>query len=112
MSTGAGSRVSLVPNFLVDDPAWKRSMASWALEVNQGHIQNTGNVTLASGTVNTVVTDYRAGANSFIGFMPTTSAAAATMGSMYVSARGKQTFTVTHANNGSADRVFVYCILG
>ena len=33
-------------------------------------------------------------------------------GGCYVSAVGKQTFTVTHANNAQADRTFFYLAIG
>lgn len=114
MTTGAGSRISLTPGFLSDDPQWKRNMADWAKEANQGHLANTGTVSLLSGTVSTVVSDARIGANSFIGFMPTTANAAAELGNgtLYVAVQGKQTFTITHANGVSGDRTFRYAILG
>jgi hypothetical protein len=114
MSTSAGTRVSIPPNFLTDDPQWKRQTANWILEANQGHINNVGNVTLLSGTVSTVVSDARAGAFSFIGFMPKTANAAAELGNgtLYVAVQGKQTFTITHANGASGDRTFRYAILG
>lgn len=114
MTTGAGSRISLNPGFLSDDPQWKRQTAAWIAEANQGHIANTGTVSLLSGTVSTVISDKRVGANSFIGFMPTTANAAAELGAgtLFVATRGKQTFTITHANGATGDRTFVYAILG
>jgi hypothetical protein len=114
MATSAGSRISLPVGYLTDDPQWKRSIASWVLEANQGHIQNTGSVTLTDNVASTTVSDARAGANSFIGFMPTTANAAAELGggTLYVATQGKQTFTITHANNAQTDRTFRYCILG
>ncbi len=114
MSTSAGTRVALTPGFLSDDSQWKRQVASWMLEANQGHLANTGLVTLISGTAATVVNDARAGAFSFIGFMPTTANAAMELGNgtLYVAMQGKQTFTITHANGASGDRTFRYCILG
>lgn len=114
MATSAGSRVSLVPGFLTDDPQWKRGVAAWMLEVNQGHLQNIGRVTLNANATDTTVTDARAGANSFIGFMPTTAAAAAELGggTLYVATQGKQSFVVTHSNISATDRTYTYCILG
>jgi hypothetical protein len=45
-------------------------------------------------------------------FMPTTANAAAELATMFVSSRGKQTFTITHANNGQTDRTFKYVVIG
>jgi hypothetical protein len=44
--------------------------------------------------------------------MPTTANAAAEMDGMFVSSRGKQTFTITHANNSQSDRTFKYVVIG
>ena len=114
MAGGANTKVSLAPGILADDAQWKRTIQQWQQEVNQGHIQNVSSVTLVAGGTTTVVTDFRVGIASFIGFMPTTANAAAEIGAggMYVSSRGKQTFTITHANNAQTDRTFTYCVLG
>jgi hypothetical protein len=114
MATSAGTRISLPPPFLTDDAEWKRAIGRWALEANQGHLANTGSVTLTANVASMSVTDARAGINSFIGFMPTTANAASEMaaGTLYVKARGKQVFTLKVANNATADRTFTYCILG
>lgn len=78
----------------------------------KGHA--AGEVTLTASTASTVVTDLRAGVDSVITFMPKTANAAAEVGNgtMYVSSRGKQTFTITHANNAQTDRDFEYSISG
>ena len=112
MATSAGTRVSLPPPYLTDDAEWKRAIGRWALEINQGHLANTGTVTLLSGTVSTVVVDARMGNNSFVNFMPTTANAAGELPTLYVATRGKQTFTITHSNAATGDRTFVYAILG
>lgn len=119
MGTSAGTRVSIPPSFLSDDPEWKRAVGRWMLEANQGHLANTGNVTLTANVASTSVVDARAGANSFIGFTPTTLNAATEAtgttlgaGTMWIKARGKQVFTIKHTNNAQTDRTFVYCILG
>lgn len=119
MSISAGIRGSIPTPFLSDDAEWKRTVGKWALEVNQGHLANTGNVTLTANVASTSVSDARAGANSFIGFTPLTLNAATEAtgtalggGTMWVKARGKQVFTIKHTNNAQTDRTFVYCILG
>jgi hypothetical protein len=114
MATNPRSKQSIVPQFLADDTEWKRKVGAWILEANQGNLNNTAVVTLTANAGSTTVTERRAGEFSFIGFMPTTANAAAELGNgtLYVSAQGKQTFTITHANNAQADRTFTYCILG
>lgn len=88
-----------------------------ALVVNNildGKLNSTGSVTLTASAASTAVTDERAGYDSVILFMPTTANAASEQaaGGMYVSSRGKQTFTITHANNAQSDRTFAYIIIG
>jgi hypothetical protein len=98
--------------YLANDPQWKRLAAAWILEANQGHLQNTGFVTLTANATSTTVVDARAGVNSFIGFMPRTANAASAGPTLYVATQGKQTFTITHANSASVDKTFTYTILG
>ena len=88
-----------------------------ALVVNSildGKINATGSVTLTASAASTAVTEDRAGDDSVILFMPTTANAASEQaaGGMYVSSRGKQTFTITHANNSQSDRTFEYVVIG
>lgn len=111
MATSAGSR--LAPStFLTDSQQHRRLIALWMREAHQGHLGNTGDVTLATSAVSTVVTDFRVGPNSCIGFMPQTANAAAEIATLYVSSRSAEAFTITHANNGNADRTFTYSVLG
>ncbi len=79
-----------------------------------GKINAAGEVTLSASTTTTTVTDYRVGSESVIAFTPTTANAAAEQGggTMYLSARSKQSFTITHANNAQTDRTFIYIVIG
>ena len=79
-----------------------------------GKFNSTGTVTLTASAASTAVTDYRAGPDSVIVFTPTTANAAAEQGggTMYLSARAKQGFTLTHANNPQTDRTFLYIVIG
>ena len=79
-----------------------------------GRANNTGTVTLTANQATTSVTDYRAGPQSVILLTPLTSNAAAEVGAggMYISARTKQSFTLTHANNAQTDRDFAYIVVG
>ena len=94
---GDGRDVSLVVNNILD-----------------GKINATGTVTLTASAATTVVTDERAGFDSVILLMPTTSNASLEQGNgtIFVSSRGKQTFTITHANNSQADRTYRYIVIG
>lgn len=111
MSISAGIRTALPPNYIVNDPEWKRKASLWMLEANQGRINNCGTCTLLSGTVTTVVSDLRCGLNSFVGLMPTTLNAAGAVATTYITTT-KSSFTITHANAATGDRTFRYCLLG
>lgn len=72
----------------------------------------TFTVTLATGTISTVVSNQLVGINSFVGFMPQSSAAAATLTTMSVTTRGDSTFTIEHETASGADKVFTYFVYG
>lgn len=89
-------------------------IASALNELDDGKSSNYGSLTLTANQASTAFSDYRAGINSVILYSPTTANAAAEIGNgtMYVSSKGKQTFTITHANNAQTDRTFDYIIVG
>lgn len=78
-----------------------------------GKMNATGTVTLTNSATTTSVTDYRVSGDSVILFMPITSDGASELaaGTMYVSARTKQAFTITHAN-ATTTRSFAYVVVG
>jgi len=76
-----------------------------------GKLNATGTFTVTNSATSTVVADYRAGKESVILLMPTTSYAAAEIATTYVSTRAKNSFTVTHASN-TTSRIFDYVIIG
>jgi hypothetical protein len=82
--------------------------------IMQGKQNNTGTVTLTTSASSTTVDDSRVGADTVILFMPTTANAAAEIGNgtLYVSSRDKQQFTITHASNTQSDRTFGYVVQG
>lgn len=111
MPVSAGSR--LAPSaFVPDQIAHRRSIAAYLREAHQGHLGNVGVVTLSTSVAATTVIDFRVGPSSFIGLMPTTLNAAGALASTYVSSRSAEGFTISHANTTTADRAFVYCVLG
>jgi hypothetical protein len=111
MSQSAGSG-QLVPYFRADEQHHRRVIATWATEVNKGHIQNTGTVTLGTSTAQTVVVDSRASPFSFIAFMPLTAKALSAGPTVRVSSQTNGTFTITHGNSVSNVKTFRYCLLG
>jgi len=94
--------------------ATPRQVAEVVNRALDGGINATGSVTLTASAASTAVTDKRLSATSYFGLMPTTANASAEVGNgtIYVSAQGKQTLTLTHANNSQSDRTYRYVILG
>lgn len=74
----------------------------------KGRANNSGTFTLTAGATTTVVTDTAFESSMVVTWMPTTVNAAGAMTNLYVSARDKGTFTLTHANTATTDRAFAY----
>ena len=94
--------------------ASNRDISEVVNNILDGNTNNKGSVTLTASATSTAVTDLRAGPESVVVLMPTTANASAEVGAgtIYVSARAKQTFTLTHAYNGQTDRTYKYAIIG
>ncbi len=103
-----------VPPFLGDVQGHLRIIAERLNAALGGKLDNTGTVTLTHDAGSTAVSDPRVGGDTKITFTPTSAHAATEIGNgtMYVSSVGKQTFTITHANNAQTDRTFDYVIHG
>lgn len=101
-----------VPTFQQDEQRHRQAISRWSLEINQGHIQCVGNVTLAVAAASTVVIDQRVGINSYIGLMPMTANALSAAPTCFVSTIGDGTFTITHGSSAAADKQFRYAVLG
>jgi hypothetical protein len=78
----------------------------------EGRLDATYYITLTANSATTVVVDTRFESSMVPVFTPTTANGAAAMGGMYVSSRGKGTFTLTHANNAQTDKSFIYVRIG
>lgn len=74
----------------------------------KGRANNAGTFTLAAGVTTTVVEDNAFESSMVPVWSPTTANAAAAMTNVYVSARDKGSFTLTHANTATTDRTFIY----
>lgn len=85
-----------------------RAVAEVVNGLMQGKSNNTGSVTLTTGT-STTLDDSRIGATSILVFMPITSDAAGT--TVWVSARNQGQATLAHAS-GTADRTYDYAVIG
>lgn len=79
-----------------------------------GRSNAAGKATLAAGAASTVISAPNCAAQCSVFLFPATAHAAAELaaGGCYVSAVGKQQFTITHANNSQADRTFFYVCVG
>ena len=80
--------------------------------VMRGKFNAVTTLTLAAGVTTTVFIDERIGGESFIGLTPLSANAAAALPTTWVSARGKGTATLTHANTATTDRAYSVLIIG
>jgi hypothetical protein len=83
-------------------------------ELAQGRSNATGTVTLAPNAGSTTVTAVTCATGATVMLTPTTADAAAEIknGTLWISAVGNQSFTITHANNAQADRTFLWAAYG
>lgn len=77
-----------------------------------GRSNAVGSVTLTANATSTVVEDNLFQSEMIPVLSPMTANAAAAIGTTYVSARTKGSFTLTHANNAQVDRSFGYVRFG
>lgn len=100
-----------VPSLYEKDP-FRLSQA--INELYQGRSNAIGTVTLTASAATTVVAAENCGDESVVFLSPTTANAAAEIGNgtIYVSAVGNGTFTLTHASNAQTDRTFGYVAIG
>ncbi len=91
-----------------------REHAEVTNRIMHGKVNATFEVTLATSAASTVVSHPLIGDKSAMFPMPLTANAVAELysGTMWVSSQGKETATITHANNTLADRTFRYVVFG
>lgn len=113
MSSKVNARAPL-PRYHGNDAEWKRAFQNWLREANQGHLANSGTLTLTANSFFTTLVDDRISVQSFVEFMPTTPNAGEerAAGTMYVSGMTNGSLTLTHASAASTDRTFLYTIWG
>lgn len=95
----------------------EKDLSKYALALQQlagGRSNAAGSVTLAAGAASTVVTADNCAPQSAVFLFPKTANAGAALaaGTTFISAVGKQSFTISHANNAQTDRAFFYVCLG
>jgi hypothetical protein len=95
-----------------DQEKHRRKIADVIFQLLNGKTNNHGTITLTASAGSTAVTFDKAGVNSVVSLSPTTANAAAAVGTTYISAKGKKTFTLSHANNGQTDRIFDFVVTG
>lgn len=75
-----------------------------------GKHNGIGSFTCAASATTTTVEDLRVGPESIVLLSPTSANSASE--NIYVSAKNKQNFVVSHSNAASTDRTFDYIIIG
>jgi hypothetical protein len=95
--------------------AAEKDLSKYALSLQQlaaGRSNATGSVTLAAGVTSTTVTPPNCGPQSAVFLFPKTANGAAALATTFINSVGKQSFTISHANNAQTDRSFFYVCLG
>lgn len=93
----------------------EKDLTRYALVLQQlaaGRSNATGTVTLAPNAATTTVNAPNCAPGSVVLLSPATANAAAALATTFPSAGGKQSFTLTHANNAQTDRTFFYVCIG
>ena len=93
----------------------EKDPAKFAIAIQQlyaGRSNATGSVTLAAGAASTVVSPPNCAPQSAVFLFPKTANGAAALATTFISSVGKQSFTISHANNAQTDRSFFYVCLG
>lgn len=100
-----------VPEKVSAEPTFLRLLMKAANRALAGKLNCTGQQTLTASVTSTPVADTRCLANSVVLLQPTTSNAAAALGTTYIVA-ADGSFIIHHASNSQTDRTFNYAILG
>lgn len=93
----------------------EKDLAKFALAIQaalNGRSNAAGAVTLTAGATVTIVKAETCAAQSAVLLTPRTANAAAALSTTFISAVGKQSFTIAHANNAQTDRTYFYVCLG
>jgi hypothetical protein len=89
----------------------QRAVAEVVRNIMDGKTNNTGLITLTQSQTTTTLTDRRIGPTTVILFSPLNDKGAAELGTLYVSARGQGTATLTHGSH-NFDMKYAYALIG
>jgi len=89
-----------------------RRIASVVNLAMQGKLNATALVTLTPAAASTVLSDRRIGPDSFLGLMPLSASAAASLATTFVASRAAGSATLAHASDAATDRHFGILIIG
>jgi hypothetical protein len=112
MASSATAANTYLPHAKMPDHLWRRTASNWIRQAAQGHLNNTGTVTLGTNTFSTSVTDTRVSIHCVIDFMPQTANAAAERKYMRVTTQTDGRFVVTHRSSAMTDKTFTFVVLG
>lgn len=101
-------------NFIASGERDLTRIVSAIRDLFMGRSNAMGEFTLTAGATSTVVTATNCGEQSVINITPRTANAAGALATTFITAANTKpgTFTVTHANTGTTDRIFAYSING
>lgn len=112
MTRSAHAVNTQLPSMQMQDNQWRRVASNWIKQAQQGHLKNTGTVTLDTNTFSTSVADARVSVTCVIDFMPQTANAAQERKYMRVSTQTDGRFVITHRSSAITDKTFTFVILG
>lgn len=83
-------------------------------ELASGRSNATGRVTLKASATTTIVADQNCALGTVPLLVPTTADAAAELknGTLFITVVANGSFTITHANSPSTNRIFLYAFIG
>ena len=93
----------------------EKDPSKFALAIQQlyaGRSNAAGSVTLAAGEASTTVDAPNCAPQCAVFLFPKTANGAAALATTFINSVGKQSFTISHANNTQTDRSFFYVCLG
>lgn len=108
----ADNQFPTVPLSIPDTGQHLRLVSTSLNNTINGKLNSTGIITLTASSTTSTLTDARISGNSVILFMPTTNNGRTALNTLYVSARGDGSATLTHASSSNTDQNLSYCIIG
>jgi hypothetical protein len=101
-----------IPREHTDEKIHRAIIAQAVNGLIDGKLDAVGSITLTANSATTDVADNKFESGMVPVLIPTTSNGAAALTGLYLSARTKGQFTLTHANNAQTDRSYLYVRIG